>query len=209
MRVFHSHMIMYLSLVHSVPPCRCLCPIGPSPANHRRPHRRHGRVRPSAQFLLRPPYTRRWDSMPQRLYDTLVDTGFSPRQSDGELLVLACLTRHPRQMDPDSPAEPILRYSHLFFDHDTEVQPTSVLLPNDFFRDILRSAFARLPQPVPAERMDDTVHDHWCLLRSVPGGRPSSQLSPTQVGWGYEGMELWANRDEPQQPEILKWRRET
>ena len=50
-------------------------------------------ARVSTKFLLRPPYTRLWDRIPRVLWDTLADESFSPRQTDGELLVLMCL-RH-------------------------------------------------------------------------------------------------------------------
>ena len=50
-------------------------------------------ARVSTQFLLRPPYTRLWDRIPRVLWDTLADESISPRQTDGELLVLMCL-RH-------------------------------------------------------------------------------------------------------------------
>jgi hypothetical protein len=47
----------------------------------------------SREFQHRPPYTRGWDVLGRHLYDTLVDEGFSPRQSDGELLAGLCLRR--------------------------------------------------------------------------------------------------------------------
>ena len=50
-------------------------------------------ARVSTQFLLRPPYTRLWDRISRVLWDTLADESISPRQTDGELLVLMCL-RH-------------------------------------------------------------------------------------------------------------------
>ena len=45
----------------------------------------------SEAFLNRTPYCRAWDSLPRHIFDTLVDEGFSPRQTDGELLVVARL----------------------------------------------------------------------------------------------------------------------
>ena len=45
----------------------------------------------SEAFLNRTPYCRAWDSLPRHIFDTLVDEGFSTRQSDGELLAVACL----------------------------------------------------------------------------------------------------------------------
>lgn len=166
-------------------------------------------ARPSTQFLLRPPYTRRWDSLPRHLYDALVDAGFSPRQSEGELLVMTCFEKHSVVKDPDDPMEPILRYSHLFYDLDSEVQTSDFLLPSSLFKDLLRSAFTRLPQPVSQDIMDITMDELWSLLRSVPGGRPSTQLSPVQMAWDALDMQLWATRDEPPPflpPELLKWR---
>ena len=44
-------------------------------------------ARVSTKFLTRPPYTRLWDRIPRVLWDTLADESFSPRQTDGELLV--------------------------------------------------------------------------------------------------------------------------
>ena len=44
--------------------------------------------RVSVAFQFRPPYTRGWDTLGRHLYDTLVDEGFSPRQSAGELVAV-------------------------------------------------------------------------------------------------------------------------
>lgn len=147
--------------------------------------------------------------MPQHIYDALVDMGFSPRQSDGELWVLTCFDKRPQQTDPDDPAEPILRYSHLYYDRDSEVEPNAVLLPSDSFRDVLSSALSRLPQPVPQEAQDDTVTELWDIFRSVPGGRPSTCYTPQQQFLDMQDMKTWDTREEAPpflQPELLKWR---
>ena len=54
----------------------------------------------SEAFLNRTPYCRAWDSLPRHIFDTLVDEGFSTRQTDGELLAVACL----RVGNPTSPS---------------------------------------------------------------------------------------------------------
>eukprot|EP00438_Fugacium_kawagutii_P002013 Skav208930 [mRNA] locus=scaffold787:204648:215139:- [translate_table: standard] len=135
-------------------------------------------IRPSCLFKLRPPYTRRWDTLPQHLYDALVAMGFSPRQSDGELLVLTCFTKQDPPDDPDTLSEPILRFSYLFYDMESEVEPDAVLIPGECFRDLLSSSVERLPQPVPEQDVLATLEELWELVRSVPGGRPSMALTP-------------------------------
>ena len=74
-------------------------------------------ARVSTKFLLRPPYTRLWDRIPRVLWDTLADESFSPRQTDGELLVLMCLRQGTEEEgrklggEPASPAPGTLGHS--------------------------------------------------------------------------------------------------
>ena len=67
-------------------------------------------ARISTQFLLRPPYTRLWDRIPRVLWDTLADESISPRQTDGELLVLMCL-RHAMAEEGSQPSDSLLELS--------------------------------------------------------------------------------------------------
>ena len=69
-------------------------------------------------FLNRTPYCRAWDSLPRHIFDTLMDEGFSTRQSDGELLAVACL----RVGNPDESLElggqPAAVFSPLVWGYD-------------------------------------------------------------------------------------------
>ena len=54
-----------------------------------------------------------WDTLARHLYDTLIDEGFSLRQSEGELLVVFCLRR---RFWPDVPRRftcPLERLHHI------------------------------------------------------------------------------------------------
>eukprot|EP00435_Cladocopium_sp_Y103_P032093 s2216_g8.t1 len=166
-------------------------------------------TRPSVSFSLRPPYTRGWDGLAQHLYDALVDMGYSPRQTDGELLVLFCLRmRHPPENPPQDTIS-LRRLEHLFYDQVTPLDSQKDLVPTEHFTDLVASALARLPQPVPEAAIPATWNDLWGLFQAVAGGKPSQEYTPLMSKWDMEDMHLWKHRNEPPtmlQPELLKWR---
>ena len=92
-------------------------------------------ARVSTKFLLRPPYTRLWDRIPRVLWDTLADESFSPRQTDGELLVLMCL-RHGTAEEGTQLLE-LLGIPVGQDDQDDQVVPT------DYFNGLVGPAFVR------------------------------------------------------------------
>ena len=162
----------------------------------------------SQQFKFRTPFTRRWDTLPRHVYDTLVDEGFSPRQSDGELLALFCL--RPRR-HPDIDREFLIegtRLSHLFQDPDSKLA-TAQFIPSDYLMDMVAAALGRLPQPISPDLATETWLEFHRLLEAVGAGKPSHLLTPLQTQWDHEDMTRWALRDDPPpllQPELKKWR---
>ena len=162
----------------------------------------------SQQFKFRTPFTRRWDTLPRHVYDTLVDEGFSPRQSDGELLALFCL--RPRS-HPDIDREFVIegpRVSHLFQDPDSKLA-TAQFIHSDYLVDLVAAALGRLPQPLSPDWATETWLEFHRLLEAVGAGKPSHLLTPLQTQWDHEDMTLWASRDDPPpllQPELKKWR---
>ena len=163
----------------------------------------------SREFQHRPPYTRGWDVLGRHLYDTLVDEGFSPRQSDGELLAGLCLRR---RFWPDTPRRftcPLERLHHLFMDPEEPGIRKGDLIPTDYFVGLIAAALGRLPQPVHPDIADTTWLELGMLLNAVGAGRPSHLMTPLQLKWDMEDMLTWHNRDEPPpllQPELRKWR---
>ena len=163
----------------------------------------------SREFQHRPPYTRGWDVLGRHLYDTLVDEGFSPRQSDGELLAGLCLRR---RFWPDTPMRftcPLERLHHLFMDPEEPGIRKGDLIPTDYFVGLIVAALGRLPQPVHPDIADTIWLELGMLLNAVGAGRPSHLMTPLQLKWDMEDMLTWHNRDEPPpllQPELRKWR---
>ena len=134
----------------------------------------------SQQFKFRTPFTRRWDSLPRHVYDTLVDEGFSPRQSDGELLALFCL--RPRR-HPDIDREFVIegtRVSHLFQDPDSRLA-TAQFIHSDYLVDLVAAALGRLPQPLSPDWATETWLEFHRLLEAVGAGKPSHLLTPLQT----------------------------
>ena len=56
-------------------------------------------------------FSRLWDRIPRVLWDTLADESFSPRQTDGELLVLMCLHHGTAEEGRQLGGEPAIRPS--------------------------------------------------------------------------------------------------
>ena len=165
-------------------------------------------TRPSLSFRMRTPYTRCWDVAPQHVYDTLVEEGYSPRQSEGELLALRCFKV---RMPPELPREPFIAldfFGDLFSEGLTAPGPLD-LIATSYAYDLVASALSKLPQPVSQEQGEETADAFYQILLQVPAGRPSDSFSPLQLQWDMEDMKLWHHRDEPPpllQPELLKWR---
>ena len=165
-------------------------------------------TRPSLSFRMRTPYTRCWDVAPQHVYDTLVEEGYSPRQSEGELLALR---RFKVRMPPELPREPFIAlefFGDLFSEGLTAPGPLD-LIATSYAYDLVASALSKLPQPVSQEHGEETADAFYQILLQVPAGRPSDSFSPLQLQWDMEDMKLWHHRDEPPpllQPELLKWR---
>ena len=165
-------------------------------------------TRPSLSFRMRTPYTRCWDVAPQHVYDTLVEEGYSPRQSEGELLALRCLKV---RMPPELPREPFIAlefFGDLFSEGLTAPGPLD-LIATSYAYDLVASALSKLPQPVSQEQGEETADAFYQILLQVPAGRPSDSFSPLQLQWDMEDMKIWHHRDEPPpllQPELLKWR---
>ena len=81
-------------------------------------------ARVSTKFLMRPPYTRLCDRIPILLWDTLADESFSPRQTDGELLVLMCLRQGTEEEGRKLGGEPAIRFSQLL---ELSLKPDGIL----------------------------------------------------------------------------------
>ena len=87
----------------------------------------------ATKFLMRPPYTRLWDRIPRVLWDTLADESFSPRQTDGELLVLMRLRRGTEEEGRKLGGEPAIRFSHLLELLGIPVGQDAHMVPTDYF----------------------------------------------------------------------------
>ena len=160
-------------------------------------------ARVSTKFLLRPPYTRLWDRIPRVLWDTLADESFSPRQRNGELLVLICLQK--RKLG----GEPAIRFAQLLELSGIPVGQDDQVVPTDYFNGLAASAAGRLPQPLSAADLADLWDSLWFLLLATADGKPSENFSPLENEWDRQDQWRWFSRDDPpplQQPELLKWR---
>ena len=101
-------------------------------------------ARVSTQF---PPYTRLWDRIPKILWDTLADESISPRQTDGELLVLMCL-RHGTAEEGAAgrgAGPPIRSAPELLELLGIPVDQADQVVPTDYFNGLVASAAGRLP----------------------------------------------------------------
>ena len=162
----------------------------------------------SEAFLNRTPYCRAWDSLPRHIFDTLVDEGFSPRQTDGELLAVGCL----RVGNPDESLElggqPAAVFSPLVWGYDPN-DPDIHMVPEDYLMALVAAAAARLPQPVDREDLEQIRSTLWDLLIKVTQGPMSTTYGPLQYTYDRRDMQTWHNRKSPPpllQPELLKWR---
>ena len=120
-------------------------------------------TRPSLSFRMRAPYTRCWDVAPQHVYDTLVEEGFSPRRSEGELLALRCLKV---RMPPELPREPFIAlefFGDLFSEGMTAPGPLDLIATSYAF-DLVASALSKLPQPVSQEQGEETADAFYQIL---------------------------------------------
>ena len=73
-------------------------------------------ARVSTQFRMRPPFTRLSDRIPWVLWDTLSDESFSPKQTDGELMVLMCLRHGTPEEVRSFGGEPAVIFSRMLED---------------------------------------------------------------------------------------------
>ena len=165
-------------------------------------------ARVSTQFLLRPPYTRLWDRIPRVLWDTLADESISPRQTDGELLVLMCLRHGTAEEGRQLGGEPALRFAQLLELLGIPVDQADQVVPTDYFNGLVASA-AGSPQPLSAGDLADLWDSLWLLLMAAADGKLSENFSPLENEWDRQDQLRWFSRDDPpplQQPELLKWR---
>ena len=139
-------------------------------------------ARVSTKLLLRPPYTRLWDRIPRVLWDTLADESFSPRQTDGELLVLMCLRHGTAEEGRKLGGEPAVRFAQLLELSGVPVGQDDQVVPTDYFNGLVASAAGRLPQPLSAADLADLWDSLWFLLMATADGKPSKNFSPLPPG---------------------------
>ena len=130
-------------------------------------------------FLLRPLYTRAWDSIPQHLYDAMVDQGFCPRLTSGELLVMWCLRPHTEDEPPLGDSAALRPYTHLLTD-GIQTAVDALVVPTAEMEGLVHSALSKLPQPVSPEEAQKTWDYVWKLCRDAAAGPPTC---PTMNSW--------------------------
>ena len=149
-------------------------------------------ARVSTQFRMRPPFTRLWDRIPRVLWDTLSDESFSPRQTDGELMVLMCLRHGTPEEARRFGGEPAVIFSRILY-----------------FNSLATAAAGRLPQPLSADDLADLRDNMWNLLHAASEGKPSGEKTALEAFWDHQDQVRRYLRNDPpplQQPEFLKWR---
>ena len=167
-------------------------------------------ARVSTQFLLRPPYTRLWDRIPRVLWDTLPDESISPRQTDGELLVLMCL-RHGtaeegRQLRRG--ASPPICSPGTLGHSGGPGRPSST---DGLLQRPGGVGGRQAPPPPPSlcPRGTWPTFGIAYILMAAADGKLSENFSPLENEWDRQDQLRWFSRDDPpplQQPELLKWR---
>ena len=130
------------------------------------------------QFLLRPPYTRLWDRNPRVLWDTLADESISPRQTDGQLLVLMCLRHGTAEEGRQLGGEPALRFAQLLELSGIPVDQADQVVPTDYFNGLVASAAGRLHQPLSAGDLADLWDSLWLLSHGGCGRQAQRELFP-------------------------------
>ena len=113
--------------------------------------------------------------------DTLADESISPRQTDGELLVLMCLRHGTAEEGRQLGGEP-LRFAQLLELSHIPVNQADQVVPTDYFNGLVASAAGRLPQPLSAGGLADLWDSLWLLLMAAADGKLSENFSPLENG---------------------------
>ena len=111
-------------------------------------------------------------------WDTLADESFSPRQTDGELLVLMCLRHGTEEDGRKLGGEPAIRFAQLLQLSGIPVGQDDQVVPTDYFNGLVASAVGRLPQPLSAADLADLWDSLWFLLMATADGKPSGNFFP-------------------------------
>ena len=150
----------------------------------------------SEAFLNRTPYCRAWDSLPRHIFDTLVDEGFPPRQTDGELLAVACL----RVGNPDESLElgghPAAAFRPLVWGYDPD-DPDIHMVPEDYLMALVAAAAARLPQPLHQHDLEKIRSTLWDPAYQGHSGAHVLDLRPARV---HLRSARHADMAQPQEP---------
>ena len=115
-----------------------------------------------------------WDRTSRVLWDTLADESISPRQTDGELLVLMCLRHGTAQKE--TAGRGALRFAQLLELSSVPVDQADQVVPTDYFNGLVASAAGRLPQPpqpLSAGDLADLWDSLWLLLMAAADGKLS------------------------------------
>ena len=136
-------------------------------------------------------FTRLWDRIPRVLWDTLADESISPRQTDGELLVLMCLRHGTAEEGRQLGGEPALRFAQLLELSGIPVDQADQVVPTDYFNGLVASVAGRLPQPLSAADLWDSL---WLLLMAAADGKLSENFSPLENEWDRQDQLRWFSR---------------
>ena len=152
----------------------------------------------ASDLLVPSPFGRSFLRLPPWLQEALRDHGFGPHQSDGHVLMLACL-------------RPAVDGDILVIDDQPTLEEVGDRLTwTDSFAHILNSALTRMGGGDPDSGDPMEVHELMVnLLSLVPRGPDPTAYSERQLRWEISDREKWAKSFTPSpltNLQLVKWR---
>ena len=152
----------------------------------------------ASDLLVPSPFGRLFLRLPPWLQEALRDHGFGPHQSDGHVLMLACL-------------RPAVEGDILVIDDQPTLEEVGDRLTwTDSFAHILNSALTRMGGGDPDSGDPMEVHELMVnLLSLVPRGPDPTAYSERQLRWEISDREKWAKSFTPSpltNLQLVKWR---